>query len=319
MTHLDTALQSAIEDLQAAPPEFGTALTVLSHMAHLSDLACCIAVSWPEYYSLLLNALKLLVSVLPAREVAARNALVRCLADIARAWDISSTQDTAEIARLPSSVFESAVHSRQKLASLLGRMFGLWLLHLFGKTPSPRDRRPVRMLTLRISRAVSAGLQYALAEDPGLEVHLGVLTALDQGLPVPPSYERLHITGYPTRAIGTASQRIDVLILEPSYIGPTGELGCQHKALGTVVCVKTLSPKAKVVALSAGDSTGISVPEGLTAGKNGGGINDRPEQVPSKFVDLYIAENGALSIEELQGLAEAAGELRRHTLGEVGG
>ncbi|KAF3050381.1 hypothetical protein E8E11_010066 [Didymella keratinophila] len=321
LPHFNTALQSAIEDLHAPPPGSDTALTILSHMSYISDLACCIATSWPEYYSLLLHASKLLISVLPAPEVAARNALVRCLADTAQQWNGSETQDTISIARTAGSVFDSAVHSRRMLTLLLGRSFGSWLstrAEIGRSASSTRDKRSVRILTLGVSRAVLAGLQYALAEDPGLEIHLGVLTALDQDLPAPPSYERLHITGYPTSAIGTASQGVDVLVLEPSYIDPTGDLECQNGALGTAVCVKTLSPSAKVVALGGGDSIAISVVQGLTTAKSGGGINDTPKRVPSKFLDLHIVENGAPNIKELQGLAEAAGQLHRQVLGEDG-
>jgi hypothetical protein len=57
------------------------------------------------------------------------------------------------------------------------------------------------------------------------------------------------------------------------------------------------------------------IPVGSSASGKGGGLDETPERISGKFVDLYIAENGALVIEELQGLAEEAGELDRHVLG----
>lgn len=318
LTHFDNALQSAIEDLQSPSPKgLDVSLTLLKHMAHVSDLASCVATSWPEFYALLLHAAKLAISVLPVREVAARNVLVKSLAGVAWRWDEEEKGDTTQIARIAGLVFDFAVQGRRMLASRLGREFARWLSREVGRQEE-KGGRSVRILTLGVSGAVLAGLQCALAEDPGLQIHLKVLTAFDQRMPPPPSYDRLHITVCPTGAIGTASQGVDVLLLEPSCVDPTGILECQNGALGTAVCVKTLSLSARVVALSDVDRIAISVAEGLSASGKGGGLDETPERISGKFVDLYIAENGALVIEELQGLAEEAGELDRHVLGVDG-
>lgn len=283
-------------------------------MAHISDLASCVATSWPEFYALLLHAVKLIISVLPAREVSARNVLVGCLARIAWRWYEEKKRDTTEIARVAGQVVDSAAEERRMLASQLGKEFARWLSGKHGR-PGRTGGRSVRILTLGVSKAALAGLQHALADDPALEIHLEVLTMLDQGIPVPPSYDRLHITVCPNSAIGTASQGVDVLLLDPRCIGPTGVLECQNGALGTAVCVKTLSPSARIIALRDGGRIAISVAEALSVSRTGGGFDETPERIPGKFVDMYIAENGALLIEELQGLAEKAGELDRHILG----
>ncbi|KAF3044377.1 hypothetical protein E8E12_009859 [Didymella heteroderae] len=316
LNHFDTALQSAIEDLQSTESlsqGSDLVLRVLEHMAHVSDLASCVATSWAEFYALLLHAANLIVSVLLVREVLVRNVLVKSLGIIARRWTSSKRRDTAELARVAGSVFDSVVQERSLFASRLGREFARWLRR---ERDGPRRQggRLVRILTLGVSRAVSAGLQYALAEDADLEIHLEALTALDQGMPSPPLYERLQITVHSTSAIGTASQRVDVLLLEPSCIGPTGDLGCQNGALGTAVCVKALCASAKVVALSDVDTIAISAGRRQAAGESGGGIDATPERVPSRFVDVYIAEYGALDAEALQRLAVGAEELDQHIL-----
>lgn len=312
LTHFDTALQSAIEDLQPPSPQgLDVALTVLEHMVHISDLASCIATSWPEFYALLLHATKLVVSVLSAREVGARNVLVRSLAGLTRCWDGREKKSMVEIAALAGQVFDSAVQERRMVTLRLGMKFAVWLIREHGRFWA-KGGRDIRILTLGVSRAVLTGLQHALAEDADLEIRLEILTALDQGLPAPPSYERLHVTVCPTSAIGTASQGVDVLLVEPSCIGPTGNLVCQNGSLGAAVCVKALSPSARVVALSSGDSIAISVAEKLTAGR--GNFDETPEWVPWQFVDFCTAESGVLNIKELRRLAEEAEQLDRQIL-----
>lgn len=312
LTHFDIALQFAIEDLQSAPPQAtDVALTVLEHMTHIFDLASCIATSWPEFYALILHAAKLVVSVLPARAVAARNMLGRCLAEVARRWNEEENRDTIEIAQVVGQVLDSAVQERRMLASRLGREFARWLVRERGSSEGTGEKS-IRMLILGVSRAVLVALQEALAEDPGLRIYLEVLMASHQKMPPPPSYERLHITVRPTCAIGTASQRVDVFLLGSSSVCITGDLECQGEALGAAVCVKTLSPRAKNVALGGIDSIAISIAAGLSVGETGDVHDESPEAVPSNFVDLYVTQNGVLNIEELQRLAQEAEELSFH-------
>lgn len=124
-----------------------------------------------------------------------------------------------------------------------------------------------------------ADLQHALAEDAGLDIRFEVLTALGQHLPAPPSYERLRTTVCPTSVFGTASQHV-YLLLEPDCIGPTGNLARQNGSLGAVVCVKTLSPCARVIALSSVDGIVISVAEKSTPGGGRGNFDKIIAQDP---------------------------------------
>jgi hypothetical protein len=315
----DTALQSVIEDLQSSHPlsqERDLALRILEHMSHISNLSSCVATCWPEFFAMLLHSTKLIISVLPAKEVGTRNLLVSCLAGAARRWNEEKRRETAEIAGIVGEVFEEAVKERKSTDKRLGKEFARWL----GREHNGfrrRGRDLVRILTLGVSTAMLVGLQYALAENADLEIRLSVLTALDRGLPPPPSYERLRVNTHSTSAIDKASQNADVLLLETSCIYPGGDVQCQNRAPDTAACVKTLSPLAKIVVLGDIHDIASSVVGRQAANEITGGIEEPPELVSAKFLDVYVTDVGIMKVEDLGRLAVEAKKLDRVLLGEA--
>lgn len=123
----DNVLQTAIDDLQIspAPAACDLASMTLSHLGHVADVAVCVATSWPEFWSMIVHAAKLLVSVLPPGEVLVRDVLVRVLARIATRWNESqcracARQSTAELARVAGGAIEEMMLENQLDGGRLG-------------------------------------------------------------------------------------------------------------------------------------------------------------------------------------------------------
>lgn len=225
LSYFDTALHNAIEELQtqATSVSRDMGIATLEHLAHIADIASCVATSWPEFWSMLIHAAKLISSVLPTADVAVRNVLVRGLARIAERWNQERRRSTVEIAGIAGEVFDEVIRIRKTVDEKLGWVFARLMggcCHGFQK----QDDKELRILTLGVSTAVLAALTYVLASNADLEIHLSVLSSFDQGLPPPPSYSRLHITIYLTSAVSTASQGVDILLLEPNCINSCGDL-----------------------------------------------------------------------------------------------
>ncbi|KAF1931373.1 uncharacterized protein M421DRAFT_346054 [Didymella exigua CBS 183.55] len=315
LEHFDTALQECLEALQ--PPSSclnrDLAGTALEHLSHIADLASCIATSWPEFFTMLLHAVKLMASVLPTHEVGARNVLVRSLAGVVKRWNEKRRRGTAEIPMVIGEVFDNLVQARKMENERLGEKFGRWLCGAWGNVKRTEGKM-LRILTLSVSTAVLAALKYALTADQDLEIHLSVLTSLDKGLPLPPAYPRLRVTTYPSTTIGTASQGVDVLLLEPDSIGHDGDVQCQNGALGTAVCVRALSPTARVVVLSGADNVASSAIKGRAATEAIGGIEETPELVSAEFVDVYATDVGFLKAEDFDRMAVEVAELDQRIL-----
>lgn len=312
----DVALQECLEALQSTSvrPDHDLALRLLEHLSHIANLASCISTSWPEFFAMVLHAAKLLISVIPAVDVGARNAMARSLADVVRQWTGKNRRDTVEVAGIAGSVFDKGIQERKEVNERIGQEFARWMTACY---PGIKERsgKTVRILTIGVSITALAALSCFLASDVEFEIHLYVLTSLDQELPAPPSYERLQISTYSISALGTASQDTDILLLEPPCIGPNGDFWCQNGALGTAVCAKTLSPHAMVVALSSVDNVASSAMKDRFAGETKRSIKDTHELVFADFVDVYVTDLGVLKAEDLERFAAEAEELELQILG----
>lgn len=285
-------------------------------MAHLSDLASCVATSWPEFCTLLRHAAELLASVLPPGDTGARHVLIGSLAKIAERWNEEAQWSTVGIAGIVGSVFDEMLQCRRTVDKRLGDSVATWLCAYFRGRQGGLGNA-VRILTLRVSTAVLAALEYALAADANLEIHLYVLSSLEHGVPPPPLYSRLHITTYFSSAVGTVSQSVDVLLLEFSCVGADGDMQCQSGALGTAACVKTLSPSARIIGFGREESIASAALGRRTAGEDFGGIEETHESVPGKFVNVYVTETGLMKGEDLERFAGEARRLDQHIFGET--
>ena len=314
----DAALQAAIEDVQVllATTAHDLALSTLSHLAHVADLAACVATSWPEFWGMLVHAAKLLSSVLPAGHVP-----VRSLARITVRWheqqeNGSENGGTAEIARIAGEAFDEAISLTRTRIERLGVAFAQWAREycddLCRRSMSKVDSRAdsmcpnrtaevevdatLRILLLGTSHTTFAAMTHALSSSPHLTINLSILSLLDNH-PHPPVFpdqppslrSRLQIITHLTSAIGTASQEINILFLEAKCIDSQGNVQCKKGALGTAVCAKTLSPSAKIVVLSGVNNiTSAMTLTRLAASVEPNDAAQSFELVPAWFVDVYV-------------------------------
>ncbi|KAF2626127.1 hypothetical protein BU25DRAFT_411957 [Macroventuria anomochaeta] len=349
LEEFDVVLQEAVDDLQTASLLLGRDLATmaLGHLAYVADIAACIATDWPEFWGMLLHAAMLISSVLPAWNASAKNMLVRSLAQVARRWNEEQSRgggsrSTAELARIAGGAFDESIQVWRSLDDKLGVAFAQWMrkyceglqTRVMSKTesradsmcPHPtaevgetegKDGATLRILTLSTSPAVLAALSYALSSNPQLTIDLSILSSSNKHLLSTSSDSRVHITTNPTHAVGTASQKVDILLLEADCIDSQGDVRSNKGALGTAVCVKTLSPSAKAVVMSGVDSiTSATTIEGFASGGDVGVAAQSFEMVPARFVDVYIAETGAPGVSDLARLAKEADELERYIFGE---
>ena len=211
-----------------------------------------------------------------------------------------------------------------------------------------KEQRALRVLTLTPSSTILDALVSILANRPDLIIHLSILSSEDghslslffSGISSA-LRSRLRTTLFPVQAVGTASQSIDVLILTADCISTRGGICSEVGSLGAAICVKSLSPSAKIVVLSSAAAITSTIKKDIK-GKSGAkswvsyawatdirgalhvGLNDRVvdvvgklcEWVPTQFIDHYITEEGVLGLSGLNKAAEEAGKLERYILGD---
>ena len=314
----DKVLQAAISALQAATSTESQSrdpVTVaLQHLAHVADIAACVATSWPEFWSMLVHASKLLISVLPAGNTPAKNVLVKSLAETARRWNdsqtLGGTRTTAELASVAGGVFDKQLSYRSMVEEKIGEGFAQWL--------NMRQRKQLHILTVDPTHAIINTVTRIFSAHPNFTVEFSMMSYSDGtplSIPLGAVHtlprDRSHITTYPPSATGTASQHINVLILDARCIDEHGSIQCARGALAAIVCVRTLSPEASIVAVGCLDSVGPCVEQEREVG-----VSETPvEWIPALFVDGYLTEDGVLRSEEVGGVMREASELERHILG----
>lgn len=296
LEEFDIFLQAAMDDLETlttnANAQHDLATTALRHLAHMADMAACIATSWPEFWSMLVHTAKLLCTARLSMSVSVKNVLAGSLEQLARHWNEEQgrwgwSRSTAELARVAGESFDDVLDKKRLLGKhRLKDMFVKWLeshcqrlrtqsrsetesradsvWSAATESPFENDQgglQPLRVLTTGLlSPALSAALTHAVSVLLNLNVYLNILST--SAVPSPSELRptiasckvpRLHTTTYSFSAVGAASQDIDILLLDAACIDSQGKIQSTTGALGAAACIKTLSPHARVAALGSVD------------------------------------------------------------------
>lgn len=151
---------------------------------------------------------------------------------------------------------------------------------------------------------------------------------------------RLHIRILPDCAVAIAAQDANLLLLGADRISASGDVSNKIGSLAATLCIKTLNPKAQVVAISDGDKIAA---KGVEEGKKevhshsemteAWGDETRREiaarietgvvdvfgewfeWVPARYVDGYVTENGTLDTAGVEKMATEVGDLREKIFG----
>jgi hypothetical protein len=130
LEEFDAVLQAAIDDLQSSSAK-SSATTALQHLAHVADIAACVATSWPEFWSMLVHTAKLLISILTIESAIVKNVLVQSLTQVARQWNETQTlgesHSTAELAHIAGGTFDRLIAHQEVVGDKLEEAFAQWL------------------------------------------------------------------------------------------------------------------------------------------------------------------------------------------------
>ncbi|KAF9700242.1 hypothetical protein EKO04_001654 [Ascochyta lentis] len=340
----DLALQAAIDRLQTSPllNIHDQTSTTLSHLAHIADIVSCIATSWPEFWTVLVHAAKLLCTAKVDMSVGVKYCLIGALERVARRWNEEQerggwSKSTAELAHIVGGAFDEILQQKKAVSEQLSKVFETWLEgHYEGlqrvDSGVPASRN-LRILTHAPSSAVFTMLSHALSTLPNVSIAISVLltpdsTSPSELFPFSPSAPRVHTTVFPAQAVGTACQDVDVLLLHAEAIDSQGNVQSMTGAMGAAACVKTLSPHARIIVLSEADriianveQRGKNVQAQIVFGVNpeDGAANVSAkllEWVPARFLDMYLMETGVLGLTEITRLGAEADQRERYIFGE---
>lgn len=276
----DSALERAVHDLQNDFTSGARQLagSSLSHLAHVTDIAACMATSWGEFWAMMVHAAKHLTYARPSMSAAITSCLLRALERIARTWNeeqAKGSQSTAELARIAGGTFDEILRERRELSGQLGQTFTHWLhkhcnevmTHFLpfdqvvrADTPQRiHARSSVRILTLSNSSTIRTAILHALASLTDVVFHLTVLECrprcegADMAAQIYASAvdrDRLSIQIIPDCAIGTASRNIDIVLLGADRISSAGDVSNKIGSLAAAICAKQLNNNVAIVALS---------------------------------------------------------------------
>ncbi|CAO2655744.1 Nn.00g045470.m01.CDS01 [Neocucurbitaria sp. VM-36] len=295
----DAALESAVHELQNDFTSGARQLaeSSLVHLAHVTDIAACMATSWGEFWALMVHATKHLSSARPSMSAAITACLLRALERIARMWNeeqAKGVQSTSELARIAGGTFDAILRERRELSGQLGLTFTNWL-HNHCSEVLPHSLRfdqvvradspqrilaqsSVRILTLSNSSTIRAAILHAISSLPDVIFHLTVLECrprcegADMAAQIYASVrdkDRLSIQVIPDCAVGTASSDIDIVLLGADRISSTGDVSNKIGSLAAAICAKQLNKNVAVVALS--DVEKIAAP-----GQDNGDVERHP-------------------------------------------
>ncbi|KAH7384546.1 hypothetical protein BKA66DRAFT_462387 [Pyrenochaeta sp. MPI-SDFR-AT-0127] len=279
----DSALENAVNDLQQDFTSGARQLAdaSLKHLAHVTDIAACIATSWSEFWALMVHAAKHLSCARPSMSAAITSCLLRALEQIARLWNeeqAKGSQSTAELARIADGTLEKMLVERQRLSAQLGAIFTQWLRQhcsevllssltfdqiVRADTPQRiHTRNTVRILTLSNSSTIRSAILHALSSLPDILFHIIVLESrprcegADMVAQIYSSAcdkDRINFHVVPDCAVGTASRDIDIVLLGADRISSNGDVSNKIGSLVAALCAKQLNKNVAVVALSDAD------------------------------------------------------------------
>jgi hypothetical protein len=135
-----STLESAVYELQHDFTSGARQLAdaSLSHLAHITDIAACTAVTWAEFWAMMVHAAKKLSNARPSMSAAITSCLLRALERIARYWneeEAKGRQSTSEFARIAGGTFDQIREERKEITTHLGGSFTDWLRQQNNKVP----------------------------------------------------------------------------------------------------------------------------------------------------------------------------------------
>ncbi|KAG0588929.1 hypothetical protein KC19_2G279200 [Ceratodon purpureus] len=291
----------------------------------------------------------------PSMGAAISSALVRALGVVREAWEaefggdqwmqVEGREDVERCVRAAEGVLEGIVRGRRKCVGRVGGWFAGWL-------KAKGKGRPVRILTLSASGTIKSALVGAVRA--GMRIDLRVLESRPRfegaefGLALRRELEREGMEEELEVHIGTdcsvalLARDVDVVLLAADRISGAGDVSNKIGSLPAAICAKMLSPNAEVVVVSETDK--IAKPgsmeehvdeenefQEVTKAWNGAAeFDDRKseprkvkvrnvyfEWIPSKWVDLYICENGILSREGVHEISLITERLEKELFGNL--
>jgi hypothetical protein len=142
MDDFNSTLESAVHELQNDFTSGARQLAdaSLSHLAHITDIAACTAVTWTEFWAMMVHAAKTLSNARPSMSAAITSCLLRALERIARYWnkeEARGRQSTSEFARIAGGTFDQIREKRKEINTHMGESFTDWLRQRSNKVPYP--------------------------------------------------------------------------------------------------------------------------------------------------------------------------------------
>lgn len=125
---LETAVYGLQSDFTSGARQLADASLI--HLTHITDIAACTAVTWSEFWAMMVHAAKTLSNARPNLSAAITPCLLRALERIARYWneeEAKGRQSTSEFARIAGSKFDQIREERKRISTHMDESFTDWL------------------------------------------------------------------------------------------------------------------------------------------------------------------------------------------------
>ena len=272
-------------------------------------------------------------------------------AEFGAEWmQMEGREDMERFVRAAEGVLDVLVRERRKCVGRVGGGFAGWLM---GKGFKAEFKgRPVRILTLSASGTIKSALVTAVRN--GMKIDLRVLESRPRfegavfGLALRRELERedlekeLEVHIATDSSVALLARDVDVVLLAADRISGAGDVSNKIGSLPAAICAKMLSPNAQVVVVSETDK--IAKPgsmeehadeenemqEVTKAWNFAPNFDERYsepkkvkvrnvyfEWIPSKWVDLYICEDGILSREDVYEISVRTERLEKELFGNL--
>ncbi|KAF9741111.1 translation initiation factor eif-2b subunit family protein [Paraphaeosphaeria minitans] len=326
--------------------------SALSKLSSLIVAAATTAQNRNELWEMTIFVAKELSKARPSMAAAITSCLLRALDEVSKLWEAldekrnKAPDDLAAMARRQIvRILEKRKEAGMRLSDNFAERLRAYCRQRLDNTHT------LTILTLSNSNTIRASILTTLSTLIFLNLNLLILESRPrfEGATMASQLvsstsadarSRLRIRILPDCAVATAAKDAQLVLLGAKRISASGDVSSKIGSLAAAVCIKTLNPKAQIVAISDVDkivAKGVEEVEKEThpasemlecwrdetrrelASRIVDGsvevFDEWFEWVPAEYVDGYVTENGILDTEGVEKVAEETGELREKIFG----